>query len=405
MPVNYIQCAKIDEFLNLDVDAIVVPRLMDSSQLPKITQYIYSKADEDKIKRQYKENEGNEYCWMEHFPDFSGDEYEKQYDAISDSDPIITVTEGCGLGFKYIFHVSFGYREEEDIVTLENDPELFRELSDAVWSKEDIKYEQFVNPYAPDDEDSFILRRCYELVLYFAKKRGVRSIAFPMLGVEDNSDFLYPVAYHIAHTVPDEWLEEHAVYEKTDKAGSGHSGEYRLKDDMEIWIADLPYNIKWSFDPTPNLTEDEGLDEREKRFRSFERNLRQRIICSNKTPEKFAKDFIRDCFNDVKISHLKPIIDYDPTKFKNGQLLKPALHRVIAIAVALGLDDMDRYTLIHCAGYTDYPSSKFDFDVEDAIAAGARDFDALNEALFKKGYIDSPLTADVRGSKKGQGKG
>ncbi len=408
MPVNYIQCAKIDEFLDLDVEAIVVPRLMYGSRLPKITQYIYRKAGEDKIQKLYEENKGNEYSWTEHFPDFPYEEYQRQINLISDSDPIITVTEGCGLGFKYIFHVCFGLHEEECTVTPENDPTLFAELSKVDWGEEETYYIRFDNPNDLDEEDCFILRRCYELVLYFAQNRGLRSIAFPMLGTEDNSVFSNSVAYHVAHTVPGEWIKEHAYYEVIDEfvpGGYSYSEKHRASDDnMEIWIADLPYNFKWNFDPTPDLTKDEGLDTHEKRFKVFERNLRQRIVSSGKTPEQFAKDFIRDSFNNVKVSHIKAIIDYDPTKFKNGQLLKPALHRVIAIAVALGLDDMDRYTLIHCAGYDDYPSDKFDFDVEEAIAAGARDFDALNDALYDKGYTNSPLTADVRNSKSGKGK-
>lgn len=405
MPVYYIQCDKIDEFLDLDVEAIVVPRLMYASHLPKITQYIYSKADEKKIERLYQENEGNEYWWEKHFPDLSEEVFADEEDPVTNNDPIITVTEGCGLGFKYIFHVCIGLHNEASTITFSEYPELFMALCDETWSEEDVSIERFNDPYAPDDEDFFILRRCYELVLYFAQKRGVRSIAFPMLGVEDNSEFSYSVAYHIAHTVPQAWLETHASYEQTCKYTkniSGFSGEYRRKDNMEIWIADPPYNFKYSFNPVLNAKDEDEIDERKKQFRIFKKNLKTRIARSNKSPENFAKDFIRECFNDVKISHLERVIEYDATKFKNGQLRKPALHRVIAIAVGLGLDDMDRYTLIHCAGYNLYPSTDFDFDVEDAIASGARDFDALTEALYDKGYSDTVLTANVRGSKKGK---
>lgn len=407
MPVYFKQCAKIGELLDLNVDAIAVPRLQNKPDLPKITKYIYSQADENKINRLYEENKGNDYWWEEHFPDFPADEYDEQCDMVSDSDPIITATEGCGLNFKYIFHVCMGLPENYGIITESGFPELYEALNNENWSEDDVKIAEFDDPYAPDEEDCFILRRCYETVLYCAQKRGVRSIAIPMLGVEDNSGFPYSVAYHVAHTVPRAWLEKHASYEQTDentKIIGGYSGQYRLREEPEIWIIDPPYNFKWSYNPVPNVTDEDELDERKKPFRVFERNLKERIESSGKPPEKFARDFIRECFNDVNVSDLNVLISYDATKFKNGQLKKPALHRVIAIAAGLGLNDFDRYTLIRCAGYNNYPSTDFDFDVEAALAAGTRDFDALNEVLREKGYGDRPLDANVRGSKKGKRK-
>lgn len=401
------QCTKIDELLNLNVDAIAVPRMRDKRSLPQITQYIYSQADEEKIKRLYEENNENDYCWDKYFPDIPGYEYEELFDEIPDNDPIITATEGCGLNFKYIFHVGMGLDEDYNTVTKADFPELFEDLSNETWDEDDWMVKKFDDPYAPDDEDCFILRRCYEMVLYCAQKRGVRSIAIPMFGVEDNSGFPYSVAYHVAHTVPQAWLDDHPIYEQISinpESLSGASGQYRLKDAMEIWIIDPPYDFKWKYDPTPNITDEYELDIRKKPFRAFERNLKERIESTGKSPEQFAKDFIRECFDNanVNVSRLHGIIDYDPTKFKNGQLKSPALHRVIAIAVGLGLNAFDRFTLIRCAGYNEYPSTDFDFDVENAIAAGASNFEALINALYDKGYKDNPLTAPVRGSKKGK---
>lgn len=405
MPVYFKKCAKIDEIFDLNVDAIAVPRMTNEKSPPRITQYIYSKAGEDRINKLYEENNGNDYMWTEHFPDIPDDEYDEQCGLISDGDPIITATDGCGLGFKYIFHVCMGLHENSDVITRSDSPELYEALEYEAWDEDDGIIEKFGGSYTPDDENCFILRRCYELVLFCAQKRGVRSIAIPIFGMEDNSGFPYSVAYHVARTIPQTWLEKHAFYEhiseNTESAG-GHSGKYRLKDEMDIWVIDPPHDFRWSYNPVPNITEEEELDERKKRFRIFERNLKEKIESSGKSPERFARDFILDSFADVKISHLHDLIDYDATKFKNGQLKKPALHRVIAIAVGLELNDFDRYTLIHCAGYNDYPSTDFDFDVEGLIAAGAGDFDSLTEALYDKGYEDNPLTAQVRGSKKGK---
>lgn len=403
MPVYFKRCVKINEFLDLNVDAIVVPRMMNKISLPKITKYIYSQVGEDKINMLYEENKGNGYWWDEHFPDIPADDYAGQCDLMSDCDPIITATEGCGLDFKYIFHVCIGLPENYGAVTASDDTELYEALSGEDWSEDDWIVEKFDDHYAPDDEDCFILRRCYETALNCAQKRGVRSIAFPILGMEDNSGFQYSVAYHVAHTVPRAWLNKNTYYEQTCEyleSVGGHSGQYKLKDEMEIWIIEPPRDFKWSYNPVPNVTDEDELDYRKKRFRIFERNLKERIENSNKSPEQFARDFIWECFKEVKISHLDRMIDYDATKFKNGQLKKPALHRVIAIAAGLELNDFDRFTLIRCTGYNDYPSTDFDFDVEDAISAGARDFDALTEALYDKGYADDPLTAKVRGSKK-----
>lgn len=402
MPVYFRRCTKIDELFELGVDAVAVPRLADDASLPKITQYIYGKAGEEKVKMLYEANAGSDYCWTEHFPDIPADEYDEQCGEISGSDPTITVTEGCGLDFKYIFHIRMGLPEGHSTVTRSADPELFEALEDEIWDEDDWYVESSDECCDPDDKDCLILRRCYETALWCAQKRGVRSIAFPMLGAENNSGFPHSLAYYVAHTAPRTWLEKNSSYEQVGECPEsvgGYSGQYRLKDEMEIWIIGPPYDYKWSFNPIPNVTAEP--DERKRRFDVFERNLKERIESSGKSPEQFARDFIWSCFKDTKISHLDRLIDYDATKFKNGQLQKPALHRVIAIAVGLELDDFDRFTLIRCAGYKDYPSAGFDFDIEEAIAAGARDFDALTEALYDKGYKDDPLTAKVRGSKKG----
>lgn len=396
MPVYYEKLAAIDEFLRLKVDAIVVPIVQDSPKLPKFTQYIYKKAGYDKIQELYHENKGNAFWWTEHFPDFSPDEYKAQTDRMSENDPIVTVTEGCGVNCKYIFHIAIGLPEDYCDITPESDPELYEKISNQNWSEEEIIY-KFDDIFDPDSESCRILRRCYETVLYCAQKRGIQSIAFPIIGAEDNSDFTFPMAYYVAHTAPQEWLKFTALFKNTGDNTLGKTN--KPKEEMTIRILDLPDSFKINFDPTPNITEEDETDERKKRFKSFERRLKESIKNSGMTPEKYAKTFIWECLADVNINKLHAEIDYDPTRLKNGQLKKPAPHRIIAIAAALELSDFDRFALIHCAGHTQYPSTKFDFDVEDAFKAGARGFDALKKALIEKGYPKDVLTAKVRGSK------
>lgn len=401
MPVYYERCTKIDELLELNVDAIVAPRTLKDQKLPAVTEYIYDKAGREQIKKLYAENMGNDYWWMEHFPEIPEEEYAEQIELLSENDPIITVTEGCGLSQKFIFHICIGISTDDALITETSNPELFRALSDMDWDDDDVIVEKEFD--SRDDEECFILRRCYEILLNCAQKRGIKSIAIPMLGAEDVGDFSYPSAYYAARTAPGEWLEKNVTYRQESKTADtigGHSGKYRIGEEMEIWIIDPPYDYRWSYDPVPNVTDEESQDKRQRQIRIFEMNLRERINSSGMSPEKFAREFIWNCFGDTNMTQFKTLILYDATKFRNGQTGRPHRHRVLAITVGLELSDFDRFAFMRCAGFDDYPSTELDLDVEKVIAAGASGFYSVEAALTEMGYESNPLTAAVRGSKK-----
>ena len=190
MPIRFKECVKTDELLDLAVDAIVVPRMISDERIPKITQHIYSRADEKKISTMYTLNKGNAYI----FGTDLMEGYDTGFPPTRTDLPNITVTSGCGLNVKYIFHVCVEpyivYKPIEPY-----DPDLPEEYYDILPQDELFPPPEIDTEYVPpESEMDYTLTRCYETVLNCAKKRGVRSIAFFMLGAEDISCYPYPLA-------------------------------------------------------------------------------------------------------------------------------------------------------------------------------------------------------------------
>lgn len=92
------------------------------------------------------------------------------------------------------------------------------------------------------------------------------------------------------------------------------------------------------------------------------------------------------------------MINYNPNKFKNGNIKSPHLHYVVAMAAGLGLEKYERFAFIRFEEYNDYPSAGFELTVEKLIDSGIREFNELNDALIE---IDPAydLTANVKRSK------
>lgn len=108
-----------------------------------------------------------------------------------------------------------------------------------------------------------------------------------------------------------------------------------------------------------------------------------------------------------EISPLKTIaqlIDFSESRisrFKNsqkGSRSVPHKHRVIALAVAMKLNDYDRFEFIRCSGY-EYPADERDFQVEKIMRSGITDFNEVNSTLCAINPTYD-LTASVKTSSK-----
>ncbi|MDE7229516.1 MAG: hypothetical protein K2N56_03470 [Oscillospiraceae bacterium] len=413
MPVDFKECVNSDELLDLKVDAIAVPRMISDERIPKITRYVYRQADEKKIAALYTSNKGNAYI----FGTDLMDGHDTGFPPTRMDFPNITVTSGCGLNVKYIFHVCVEpYIVYKPIAPY--DPGLHEEYYDILPQDELFPPPGIDTEYVPpESEMDYTLTRCYETVLNCAKKRGVRSIAFFMLGAEDISCYPYPLAYHVAHTAPRKWLsqnteprpltpgeEEQSPFLKLVKMNKEkrtkdyESAKARLEQsraEIDIHIIEPPREFMQSTTLAKEIPDDPRIE-----YIKLENRLESEIKSSKKTREAFARDFILKCFNDAPIScnALNDMINYNPSKFKNGKIKSPHLHYVVAMAVGLRLEKYERFAFIRFAEYNDYPSSGFDFTVEKLIDSGIREFNELNDALIETDPAYD-LTADVKRSK------
>lgn len=82
---------------------------------------------------------------------------------------------------------------------------------------------------------------------------------------------------------------------------------------------------------------------------------------------------------------LANIIDYDKSsisRLMSGKTSKPKKKKnVLAMAIAMGISDEDRYCFVNCVGYK-YPEDKRDELIEELMISGNRDFHSINEILI-----------------------
>lgn len=103
----------------------------------------------------------------------------------------------------------------------------------------------------------------------------------------------------------------------------------------------------------------------------------------------FRLYFIQKCFDHYKrkgtFSELAEKTYYSSsniTKLKNGGTKKVTKKgKAIALAVAMGLSDYERFVFINCTD-NEYPADKMDFLIERLISEGKRDITELREALY-----------------------
>lgn len=356
------------DILGFNVDAVVLPHApndrmpwcgYDEVDFWDITKDVFARADE--ILRDIYKNNNKVYKIGEDFID--EDDIEKKF--ILEKYPEITMSECCGLPVERILHVRV---------------------------KPYMEYRIQTDDYnACAAQEKYMLTRCYWMALHCAARLGIKKIAFPLF----STDCPKEIAYEIAHSVPQKWLDENTEYEISDDL-SHESPLNRLialqrNAEMEIYIVepggkDLD-RMKALHDnankPKPSELSNPFLSQ-------FELQLKQDISAFGGDIEAFKLYFIQKCFENYKRKHsfseLSRKAYYsssDITKLKNGDTKKVnKKEKAIALAVAMELSDYDRFVFINCTG-NDYPKDGMDFWVEKLISEGKRDIEELRAALYK----------------------
>lgn len=356
------------DILGFNVDAIVIPHApndrmpwcnYDEFDYWDITVDVFSRADMKKMVDKYNLNRGNGYKIGEDFID--EDDIKKGY-FIPEKYPEVTVTKFCELPIDCVLHVCVRAYCEYLIQT---------DDYDACAAKE-----------------KYMLSRCYWMALHCAARLGIKKIAFPLF----STDCPKEIAYAVAHSVPQKWLDENTVYEESNDPSCG-AALNKLKTlrnrqlaEMEIYIVE-PRGT--DLDRMKALRDD---PDKHKPFLSeFEQRFEREKSAFKGGADAFKLNFIQMCFkkyinkNIGNFSDLAEKINYgnsDITKLKSGG--KKRLNKkekAIALAVAMELNDYERFAFINCTN-NKYPVDDMDFCVERLISEGKRDFAELNEALI-----------------------
>ena len=132
-------------------------------------------------------------------------------------------------------------------------------------------------------------------------------------------------------------------------------------------------------------------------YSEYDIRFEEEFSSSGMTREDFCRKYVQDLLT-LRITNAERLavtIDYDKgalCRFRSGQITMPRKHRVIAMAVAMGLSDEERYNFIRCVGYK-YPDDDRDRIVEKLMRSGIRNFDSLNDELYR---INPELALDVK---------
>lgn len=370
------------DILGFDVDAIVVPHApsdrmpwcdYDDFDLWDVTLDVFSRStDMENMMKKYVLFHGNGYNINDYIDE--NDIKDGRMIFRPEKYPEITVSQCCGLPVKYVFHVCV--RPYLSYLINSDDYSLCAKM------------------------EKYMLSRCYWMALNCAAGKDVKKIAFPLF----STDCPKEIAYETAHSVPQKWLDENKEREisKNPPHGSALNRLMAIMNrqaaEMEIYIVepqgiDIDRMKAWSKDPSahrPFVSE-------------YELRLEREMAAFDGDADAFRASFIKICFdNYIKqnryLSRLVKLISYSLAyKFRDDPSMHPHKHRVIAVAVGMGLSDYERFAFIRCAGYEEYPEDERDFLVEKLISEGKRDFHELNDALIDKDPSYA-LDAEVKGA-------
>ena len=336
------------DILEHEVDAIVVPQVPHEGILSELTAKIYDAAGFQNMmiayqsaKYEAEQKIAEEYSFVD-------------VETVCDLDrpPIVAVTSGFNLKAKHAIHIC---------------------VRATNWWDAQANSER--------KEKEYILYRCYYAVLECAyKKLGAKNIALPLLGT-CMLGFPKEFSRTTAERAITDWLREN-----TSNCAQGDEAFVKrwkgLDDPMKIYVF-IPFEKSRN-----NTTITFDVYENTECFVKYEKILAKRIEDSKYDKEGFFRNTV---YNYLKnISPLKQIaeqINFDESrisKFRSsqnqGKREIPHKHRIIALAVAMKLNDYERFEFIRCSNY-EYPADERDFQVEKIIRSGITDFKEVNAML------------------------
>lgn len=362
------------DIFGFNVDAVVIPHApndrmpwcnYDEVDYWDIALDVFSRADMKKMMKKYFLNREKGYTIGK---DFIDEDDIKKGHFIPEKYPEVTVTKFCELPVNCVFHVCVRAYAEYLI------------------------YTDDYNICAA--QEKYMLTRCYWMALHCAARLGIKKIAFPLF----STDCPKEIAYEVAHSVPQKWLDENTKHEISDDL-SHESPLNRLialqrNAEMEIYIVEpggKDLDRMKALRDKANKPKPSKLSEPSNPFLSqFELQLEQDVSAFGGDIEAFKLYFIQKCFEKYKRKHSFSELakksyysSSDITKLKNGDTKKVNKKaKAIALAVTMELSDYDRFVFINCTG-NDYPKDGMDFWVEKLISEGKRDIEELREALYK----------------------
>lgn len=277
--------------------------------------------------------------------------------------------------------------------------------------------------------ETLLLRSCYEQSLRLAKKKGCKSIAFPLISA-GNHGFPKPAALNTAlDAIRDFLLEEEMLVYLVVYSPDAFSLSEKLFHDVRSFIDDnytqandlLQYGVEdkcqlrtaqqsrileaqaeYAMAPLPDMAQDsmplpcsaapsaapkQALRPRRERLPkksgapiSLQDMLRQEDMGFS---EKLLQLIDRTGKKDSAIYSRANVTRQHFSKIRNDPHYKPTKATALAFAIALELDMEGTKDLIGRAGFALTRSSKFDLIVMYFIQSGNYDIFAINAALFE----------------------
>lgn len=332
------------DILEQDAEAIIVPEIAGVSLRCELTARIYEAAGYQNMLCEYCNNLYKDGSSTKLQIDGEIDYYELgEICTEAGLHSTITVTSGLALKAKYAIHLN---------------------MCEENWQESQDDWDRY--------HKECTLSNCYADTLDHAKKMGVRSIAFPVLGtcfLGVPEDF----ARLVAENAISGWLDAHN--ESAD-------------DSIKVYLV-IPHNKK---PEVPKALKPAADDfEYDDIFAEYERTFEKSIQQSGLSKKEFCRKKCAEYLmrigngNDSKLARL---LGFNPcviTRFNNaisgqGDGNIPKKKRVIALAIGMGLSDYERFEFIRCSG-NDYPYEELDNQVETVIRSGITNFKLINKKL------------------------
>lgn len=250
-----------------------------------------------------------------------------------------------------------------------------------------------------DHHEEALLRSCYRASLLLARKKGCRSVAFPLIS---SGAFGYPKteAMRVAVGAISEFLLEHdmrvllAVFDRSAALLSE-----KLMGRIQAYIDDRYADSRtFSRRLSESVCEARQLAEQQRPFLEAappppmaapapcagagKRSLKDLV---SRLDESFSKMLLRlideKGMTDVEV-YKRANIDRKLFSKLRREGYSPSKQTAIALAIALRLNLDETKDLLGRAGYALSHSSRFDIIIEYFIEEGAYDIYEINEALF-----------------------